>query len=95
MLISTTSRAFEDAAIWNHRDVNMKFAGYRRKNGAVGTRNYIGLISTVVCANEVADSITRTEHDSNKELIGQHQPPGPRDSVFYAPTRLLSNAGGH
>jgi len=35
----------------------MKFSGYRRPDGQVGTRNYIGVISTVVCANEVARGI--------------------------------------
>jgi len=37
----------------------MNFMGYQRSNGAVGTRNYVGVIATVVCANEVADSINR------------------------------------
>jgi len=37
----------------------MIFSGYRRSNGRVGTRNYVGIISTVVCANEVTDSISR------------------------------------
>ena len=37
----------------------MKFHGYRRTNGAIGTRNYVGVLSTVVCANEVTDSISR------------------------------------
>jgi altronate dehydratase large subunit len=37
----------------------MTFSGYRRSNGRVGTRNYVGIISTVVCANEVTDSISR------------------------------------
>ena len=35
----------------------MKFMGYRRAGGGVGTRNYVGIISTVVCANEVARNI--------------------------------------
>jgi altronate dehydratase large subunit len=35
------------------------FMGYRRPNGSVGTRNYVGILSTVVCANEVADGISR------------------------------------
>lgn len=35
----------------------MKFLGYRRPDGQVGTRNYVGIISTVVCANEVARGI--------------------------------------
>ena len=35
----------------------MNFLGYRRQDGRVGTRNYVGIISTVVCANEVAKGI--------------------------------------
>ena len=35
----------------------MEFMGYRRKDGGVGTRNYVGVLSTVVCANEVAHAI--------------------------------------
>ncbi|MBI5581100.1 MAG: UxaA family hydrolase [Deltaproteobacteria bacterium] len=35
----------------------MKFLGYRRPDGRVGTRNYVGVLSTVVCANEVARGI--------------------------------------
>jgi altronate dehydratase large subunit len=37
----------------------MEFKGYRRKDGRVGTRNYVGILSMVVCANEVTDSISR------------------------------------
>ena len=37
----------------------MEFLGYRRADGSVGTRNYVGVISTVVCANEVAEDIAR------------------------------------
>jgi altronate dehydratase large subunit len=36
----------------------MEFKGYRRDNGRIGTRNYVGVISTVVCANEVAEKIS-------------------------------------
>lgn len=38
----------------------MNFQGYRRADGRVGTRNYVGVFSTVVCANEVAEDIART-----------------------------------
>ena len=38
----------------------MTLLGYKRPNGSVGTRNYVGIISTVVCANEVADTISRS-----------------------------------
>jgi altronate dehydratase large subunit len=37
----------------------MTFRGYPRSNGSAGTRNYVGVLSTVVCANEVADGIAR------------------------------------
>lgn len=37
----------------------MEFKGYKRSDGSVGTRNYVGVFSTVVCANEVADGISR------------------------------------
>jgi altronate dehydratase large subunit len=35
----------------------MEFLGYRRDGGRSGTRNYVGVLSSVVCANEVADAI--------------------------------------
>jgi altronate dehydratase large subunit len=31
----------------------MSFQGYRRPDGSIGVRNYIGIISTVSCANDV------------------------------------------
>ncbi len=31
----------------------MSFLGYPRPNGLVGTRNHIGIFSTVACANDV------------------------------------------
>lgn len=37
----------------------MHFSGYPRKDGRVGTRNHVGIISTVVCANEVTEGISR------------------------------------
>ena len=37
----------------------MEFKGYRRPDGRAGTRNYVGVLSTVVCANEVAERIAR------------------------------------
>lgn len=35
----------------------MKFMGYKRPNGQVGVRNYIGIIPSVFCANRVAKLI--------------------------------------
>ncbi len=45
--------------ILNRKVITMEFRGYSRSNGSVGTRNYVGILSTVVCANEVTESITR------------------------------------
>ena len=35
------------------------FLGYPRRNGRAGTRNYLAIIPTVFCANEVAQAIAR------------------------------------
>ncbi|MGL5512047.1 MAG: UxaA family hydrolase [Sporomusa sp.] len=35
----------------------MEFMGYRRADGTVGTRNFVGVLSAVVCVNEVVESI--------------------------------------
>ncbi len=46
--------------MWHRGTFDMTaFMGYRRPDGRVGTRNYVGILSTVVCANEVADGISR------------------------------------
>lgn len=37
----------------------MEFMGYRRADGTVGTRNYVGVLSAVVCVNEVVEAIVR------------------------------------
>ena len=37
----------------------MEFMGYRRANGSVGTRNYVGVLSAVVCVNEVVEAIVK------------------------------------
>lgn len=37
----------------------MEFMGYRRADGSVGTRNYVGVLSAVVCVNEVVENIVR------------------------------------
>ncbi|MDD4157294.1 MAG: UxaA family hydrolase [Candidatus Cloacimonetes bacterium] len=42
----------------------MKFYGYHRKNGTVGIRNYLVVMSTVICANEVAEAISNKIKDS-------------------------------
>jgi len=35
----------------------MEFKGFKRRDGSTGTRNYVGVLSTVVCANEVTSRI--------------------------------------
>ena len=37
----------------------MQFKGYVRQNGGIGSRNLVGIIPSVVCANDVADAIAR------------------------------------
>lgn len=37
----------------------MEFLGYRRTDGTVGTRNYVGVLSAVVCVNEVVEAVVR------------------------------------
>ena len=40
----------------------MKFLGYKRADGKVGTRNYVGIFATVACTNEVAVGIADKVH---------------------------------
>ena len=37
----------------------MEFMGYVRPDGKVGARNYVGVIPSVTCANDVAQAICR------------------------------------
>ena len=47
------------------------FLGYRRLNGSVGTRNYVGIIPTVGCANNVAWAISQQVRGCAALLHGQ------------------------
>jgi altronate dehydratase large subunit len=49
----------------------MSFLGYRRQDGSIGTRNYIGIISAVSCANDVAWWISQKVNGSVPFLHGQ------------------------
>jgi altronate dehydratase large subunit len=49
----------------------VSFWGYLRQNGSVGTRNYIGIISTVGCANDVTWWISRQVKGAAPFLHGQ------------------------
>ena len=52
---------------------NKSFFGYKRQNGTVGTRNYIGLISTVNCSatvvKKIANKINKYLRDKNFKNI--------------------------
>jgi len=49
----------------------VSFLGYQRRNGSVGTRNYIGIISTVSCANDVVWWLTQKVKGCAPFLHGQ------------------------
>lgn len=49
----------------------MSFLGYARPNGSIGTRNYIGIISTVSCANDVTWWISQRVKSCAPFLHGQ------------------------
>jgi altronate dehydratase large subunit len=49
----------------------VSFLGYPRQNGSVGTRNYIGIISTVSCANDVAWWVSQRVRGCAPFLHGQ------------------------
>jgi len=49
----------------------VSFLGYRRRNGSVGARNYIGIISTVGCANDVTWWISQQVKGSTPFIHGQ------------------------
>ncbi len=55
----------------------MSFLGYVRPNGTVGTRNYVGIISTVVCANDIATWISSQvpgcSHVTHQQGCGQSE----------------------
>ena len=64
----------------------MEFNGYRRPDGRVGTRNYVGVLSTVVCANEVAERIARQVTGSAAFLHHQGCGQMPTDTVRVSQT---------
>ena len=49
----------------------MSFQGYRRQDGSVGSRNFVGIISTVSCANDVAWWISQEVKGSVPFVHGQ------------------------
>jgi altronate dehydratase large subunit len=71
----------------------MSFLGYPRPDGSVGVRNYVGVISTVGCANDVAfwigQRIQGTTLFTHPAGCGQLQPD------LEIATRTLSSIGQH
>ena len=57
-----------DHQISNNINNELFFNGYKRENGASGTRNYIGLISTVNCSATVVKKIANKVNLKLKEL---------------------------
>ena len=49
----------------------MEFMGFQRENGEIGVRNYVAVIPTVGCANEVAEAIAETVPGSKPLLHHQ------------------------
>ena len=48
----------------------MSFLGFARPDGSVGVRNYIGVVSTVACANDVAHWISQRIEGTGGFRIG-------------------------
>ena len=49
---------------------NIKWQGFKRKNGKIGIRNKILVIYTVECASFVAKEIARISNDKNIDVVG-------------------------
>ena len=69
------------------------FMGYPRPNGQVGTRNYLGVISTVTCANQAAEDIAK--HVDGTAVFTHQQGCGQLKSSFEIVERTLINLGRH
>ena len=78
-------------------DVSRTFDGYRRLNGAVGTRNEVWVLNTVACVNRSADRITRICRERfGKRIDGVHTFAHPYGCSRRILTALIGhpNAGG-
>ena len=50
------------------------FEGYRRANGSVGTRNYVGILTSVNCSTTVAGFIAKEiERSRHPRRLSQHR----------------------
>jgi len=66
----------------------MEFKGYRRPDGRAGTRNYVGVLSTVVCANERAERIARQVRGATAFLHHQGAARCPMDVTRVSQTLI-------
>jgi len=67
------------------------FLGYRRPDGQVGVRNYLGIISTVTCANQAAEDIAK--HVEGTAVFTHQQGCGLLKSNFEIVENTLVNLG--
>ena len=78
--------------------MTIEFMGFRRPDGRIGTRNVIAVISTVVCANEVAEDIaSRVEGAiafTHHQGCGRTQPDIERTNMVLANLGLNPNVAG-
>ena len=65
-------RSYKFVKDLNQHYKNNDFNGYKRSNGTVGTRNYIGLISAVNCSavvKKMADKINKYYKIRNSSIL--------------------------
>lgn len=71
----------------------MKFLGYPRPDGSVGTRNYIGIIPSIFCANRVAKSIG--DNVQNSVVLAHNFGCGQHGVDFDQTVKTLVGLGQH
>ncbi|MDD1769428.1 MAG: UxaA family hydrolase [Methanomassiliicoccales archaeon] len=71
----------------------LTFKGYERSDGTVGTRNFIGVISTVACANEVVGWVS--SHESGVKAFCHGQGCAQTSPDLEVVTRTLISLGQH
>jgi altronate dehydratase large subunit len=67
------------------------FLGYKRPDGRVGVRNYLGVLSTVTCANQAAEDIAK--HVDGAAVFTHQQGCGLLQSDLAIVDRTLTNLG--
>jgi len=67
------------------------FGGFRRSDGQVGVRNYLGIISTVTCANQMAQDVGR--HVDGAAVFTHQQSCGQTQQDLALLERTLINLG--